>query len=367
MDEKPVAGDIGKGDSGDFKWFSGQWWAKRTSMDHYATREGVLGLSLGGDLVSAPRDFTAGKLPLLSGAGGFYVEFDVRLSDNDADHFPAVWLMPAEHSAKMLDQYKGDAAGYQRWMELDVDEGGFGPGMTGTVHSHEGIYPDFKQIQNPNNVAPGTLDRTKVHTFGASFEPGTLTVTWWLDGVKQMSAGPPYVPAVAVKQHFYLILSAQTHGKNKPYWMYVSGVRAWGRGKNEEIRNPKSEGESKPKGKGSGEEKGKQPKSRPRSSGAGATGAIGHTLVAGRGSLIQRMSMADSEKTLDYLEQQIPSLAAAAVDVAYWQALAAGQTVLVSSEGGIYEVYPDGTRKFVKATEARLSVPVGTRVKIPRP
>ena len=39
--------------------------------------------------------------------------------------------------------------------------------------------------------------------------------------------------------------------------------------------------------------------------------------------------MSDSEKTLDYLEQQIPSLSAAAVDVAYWQALAAGQHVLV--------------------------------------
>jgi len=75
--------------------------------------------------------------------------------------------------------------------------------------------------------------------------------------------------------------------------------------------------------------------------------------------------MADSEQTLDYLEQQIPSLSAAAVDVAYWQALATGQAVLVSGDGGIYQAFPDGTRKLVKATEKRLSVPVGTRVKIP--
>lgn len=75
--------------------------------------------------------------------------------------------------------------------------------------------------------------------------------------------------------------------------------------------------------------------------------------------------MADSEQTLDYLEQQIPSLSGAAVDVAYWQALAAGQRVLVSGEGGIYQVFPDGTRKLVKATGKPLSVPVGTRVKIP--
>ena len=75
--------------------------------------------------------------------------------------------------------------------------------------------------------------------------------------------------------------------------------------------------------------------------------------------------MADPEAALDYLEQQIPSLSAAAVDVAYWQALATGQAVLVSGEGGIYQVFPDGTRKLVKTTETPLSVPVGTRVRIP--
>ncbi|HWB02910.1 MAG TPA: hypothetical protein VG796_07800 [Verrucomicrobiales bacterium] len=228
IDEKPVAADVTAKDSGDFKWFSGQWWADgKPSMKLYTTKEGVLALNLGGDLVSTPRDFTKGKLPLLPGATGFYVEFDVRLSDNDPDHWPAVWLMPAEHNQRLLDVYRGDPAGYQRWMELDVDEGGFGPGMTGTVHSHEGIFPKVKQIQNPNNVVAATLDRTKTHTFGSSFDPATMTVTWWLDGVKQMSAGAPFVPAVAVKQNYYLILSAQSHGKKKPYFMYVSGVRAY--------------------------------------------------------------------------------------------------------------------------------------------
>jgi hypothetical protein len=75
--------------------------------------------------------------------------------------------------------------------------------------------------------------------------------------------------------------------------------------------------------------------------------------------------MGDSEETLDYLERQIPSLSGAAVDVAYWQALAAGQRVLISGEGGIYEAFSDGTRKLVKATGKPLSVPTGTRVKIP--
>ena len=75
--------------------------------------------------------------------------------------------------------------------------------------------------------------------------------------------------------------------------------------------------------------------------------------------------MPDAEQTLGYLEQQIPSLSAAAVDVAYWQALATGQAVLVSGEGGIYEAHADGTKKLVKHLAKPLSVPVGTRVTIP--
>lgn len=77
--------------------------------------------------------------------------------------------------------------------------------------------------------------------------------------------------------------------------------------------------------------------------------------------------MSDSEKALDYLEQQIPGLSAAAVDVVYWQALAAGQKVLVSGDGGIHEAFPNGTRKLVKAAEKPLSAPVGTRVQISQP
>jgi hypothetical protein len=75
--------------------------------------------------------------------------------------------------------------------------------------------------------------------------------------------------------------------------------------------------------------------------------------------------MSDPEKAIDYLEQQIPSLSAAAVDVAYWQALATGHRVLVSGENGIYRVFADGSRELIKQQPAPLSVPVGTRVRIP--
>ncbi len=61
--------------------------------------------------------------------------------------------------------------------------------------------------------------------------------------------------------------------------------------------------------------------------------------------------MLDQEKVLDYLERQIPALAVAATRVAYCQALARGPSVLIADKGIIYEVSPDGTRKFIKQIE----------------
>jgi len=71
------------------------------------------------------------------------------------------------------------------------------------------------------------------------------------------------------------------------------------------------------------------------------------------------------EAELDYLESQIPSLSAAATDVAYWQALAAGQRVLISDEGGVYQISADGSRTLIKPASPRLRVPIGTRVRVP--
>lgn len=231
INERPAVTDIAPGRTGDCKWFDGPWYSQEApSVEHYSMQDGVLAMSLGGDLNSVARDNSAGKLPLLPGADGFYVEFDVRLSGNDPDYWPAVWMMPAEHSGKQADHYEGDPAGFERWMELDVDEGGFGPGLTATVHSWTGIWhgnPDYSRVMNRNNVLQTPLDRSQKHTFGASWDPVKQKVTWWVDGVEQISASGDCISPVAVKQHFYLIMGAQTHGAKKPYTMYVSGVRAF--------------------------------------------------------------------------------------------------------------------------------------------
>ena len=228
ISETPTPADIGHGDNGDHKWFSGQWYARRVSSD-YRMEDGALALSLGGDLVSTPRDFSKGRLPTLPGANGFYVEYDVQLSDNDPDHFPAVWLMPVEHNQPKGDHYAGDPEGVERWLELDVMEkmAYKGPGLIGTAHSWTGKYPHYEDRWNTNNISPVAIDFAKRHTFGASYDPKGQQVTWWVDGIRRMSIGAPYVPEVAVQQHFYLILSAQTHGKKVPYTMHVRGVRAF--------------------------------------------------------------------------------------------------------------------------------------------
>jgi hypothetical protein len=80
------------------------------------------------------------------------------------------------------------------------------------------------------------------------------------------------------------------------------------------------------------------------------------------GDLMEGVAMSDSE--IDYLETQIPELAQAAVTIAYWQALAAGHSVLEAHDGVIYEIFPDGGRRFVKQIEPPTPVEKGTKIHI---
>jgi hypothetical protein len=69
------------------------------------------------------------------------------------------------------------------------------------------------------------------------------------------------------------------------------------------------------------------------------------------------------EKTIDYLEQHIPELAEAATKQAYWNALASGNSVLVSEDGLLIENFPDGTSKIVGKSEPFVKVKKG-KIKI---
>jgi hypothetical protein len=75
--------------------------------------------------------------------------------------------------------------------------------------------------------------------------------------------------------------------------------------------------------------------------------------------------MADPDQTLDFLESQIPAISGSAFDVAYIQALATGQRVVVSLDDGVYEISPDGQRRLLSPGVPRQRVAIGTRIHIP--
>ena len=234
VNERPHVRDISPDGKGDFKWFSGHWYSRRPpTLDFYRMENGALCIEAradghSGNLTSAPHDWPEkGLVPFLPAKDGFYVEFDCQLDSNDPDHFAAVWLNPAEKRRGHPVVHEGDAPNYERWMELDVDEAGFGPGSTCTVHNWYGKFPDYLHILNPNNVVKKPLDRTQRHRFGASYSPKTRTVTWWLDDKFVVTARDPYVPASAEDLNYFFIFGAQMHAKHVPYRMYVYAIRAF--------------------------------------------------------------------------------------------------------------------------------------------
>jgi len=248
INEHPTAADIapGNANNGNFKWFNGPMWdGDRPDLNLYSTVSGDLAIRYdpisdkGGTLIGTPRNLSKGYFPILDGSKGFYIEFDTRLSDNDPNHWPAVWVMPVEHSGGPVnpinDIYPGDVAGYERWMEIDVDEGSLsksGGAMCSAISWTGSFGQKGYKSDISNNWATGeAIDRTKVHTFGASYDPIKRQVSSWVDGVQkwQTAVNSSSVPMIAAQQHFYAILSLwRTDGiSHKAYTMYVSGVRAY--------------------------------------------------------------------------------------------------------------------------------------------
>lgn len=209
------------------KYYSGVYSTQPKDSSFYEQADDGVVIQRGGLLATVKTNSTTGHFPLLSGARPFYIEAQVATSSNHRDNFPAVWLMPIEHNPRMEDVYEGDPKSFERWFELDIDEGGFGPGGHHTAISWSGIWPNYKKIQNPNPTSKIPLDRTQPNVFGVSYSPDTLTVRWWLNGQQVLEAAHPYVPEIARRQNFYLIVSAQSHKNINHYQMKLLGVRAF--------------------------------------------------------------------------------------------------------------------------------------------
>lgn len=75
--------------------------------------------------------------------------------------------------------------------------------------------------------------------------------------------------------------------------------------------------------------------------------------------------MTHPENDIENLESQVPALSASAFSEARSQALKSGYSVYERNQEAIYEVFPDGTRRFIKNTDPPLHKPAGTTVEIP--
>ena len=71
--------------------------------------------------------------------------------------------------------------------------------------------------------------------------------------------------------------------------------------------------------------------------------------------------MTDQENTIRNLESQFPAMSGVVFTEASRQMLAAGQSVLQTVQGVIYEFFPDGTRRHVKDIEPPTPVSLGQR------
>ena len=71
-----------------------------------------------------------------------------------------------------------------------------------------------------------------------------------------------------------------------------------------------------------------------------------------------------SEEAMCYLEDHIPELAAVAFKQAYWAALTSGSSVLISKNGDLVEIFPNGKHKFIKHLPPSTPVIPGQRLEI---
>jgi hypothetical protein len=74
--------------------------------------------------------------------------------------------------------------------------------------------------------------------------------------------------------------------------------------------------------------------------------------------------MSDQEKKILELESQFPTVSGVTFNAALRQTLAAGQSVLQSEAGVIYEIFPDGSRRRVKTIEPPTPVEPGKKIVI---
>jgi hypothetical protein len=211
------------------KWYPGSF-SHNTSQnldtrDRLSTVNSELAISLSGGVSSETHTSKAGALPFLTGSKGFYVEFGMRQSSNDPDHFSGLYLDTVEHNLAKDDHLSSDPAGFERWTEIDVSETGYGPGSLASVIDWTGKYPLYTPKTANSYGHDAAMDFTVVHRYGLSYDPATNVLQWYIDDVPTWKTTP--TNSVIKNFHYYLVMEASSRGANKPYQMFISYVSAY--------------------------------------------------------------------------------------------------------------------------------------------
>jgi hypothetical protein len=74
--------------------------------------------------------------------------------------------------------------------------------------------------------------------------------------------------------------------------------------------------------------------------------------------------MTDADEEIKRLEDQFPLCAGVAFSNARKRVLASGQSVLQTEEGGLYEVFPDGGKVFLKKMDPPVKVQLGLKIRL---
>ncbi len=211
------------------KWYPGAFYngtaQNLNSLQSLSTVNSQLAISLGGGVSSETHASKAAVLPLLSGSQGFYVEFGMRLSSNDQDHFAGLYLDTVEHNLAKDDHLSSDPKSFERWTEIDVSETGFGPGSLASFINWTGEYPLYTRWIFNSYGHNAALDFTVEHRYGMSYNPDANLLQWYIDDVPTWAT--PATESVIKNFHYYLVMEASSHGANKPYQMFISYVTAY--------------------------------------------------------------------------------------------------------------------------------------------
>lgn len=107
-----------------------------TPSGQVLTIAGGLGGNSYAPVVTQRANSTAGLEPYITASTGFYAEYEFWLSDNNPDHWPAVWMLPKEHSTTNQCTGPNSPTGYECYGELDVNEGGLQTAVQGQAQFH---------------------------------------------------------------------------------------------------------------------------------------------------------------------------------------------------------------------------------------